>query len=114
MTNMDSYRERLKRMGLQPFEKYGFMYHMRKEGLDLIDNFPKIAEYKVSDFKGIKLYNPSKTDVEYFEPLLIFAEDKYVYYVFNGYTTYSLPKAIYTHYEIYDKRFDYSREDGFI
>ncbi len=115
-----TYEERIKSMGLKPFEKYGFLYHAdvsnksRKESLERIDKYSAIIEHKVSDKKGIKLYNPSKTEVDYFEPLLILAEDDETYYVFNGIYTYDLKKETYSKYEVYDKDFDYSNEDGFI
>lgn len=115
-----TYEERIKSMGLKPFEKYGFLYHAdvsnksRKESLDRIDKFSKIIEYKVLDKKGIKLFDTSKTEVDYLEPLLILAEDDEFYYVFNGLYTYDLKKETYSEYEIYDKNFDYSNEDGFI
>ena len=115
-----TYEERIKQMGLKPFEKYGFLYHAdisnknRKDSLKKIDGLSKILEYKVSDYKGIKLYNKAKTRVDFIEPLLILAEDEEGYYVFNGIHTYALDKEIYTDYDVYEKYVDYSKEDGFI
>lgn len=115
-----TYEERIKLMGLKPFEKYGFLYHAdisnqkRREALEFIDKYDTILKYKVSDMKGIKLFGRDTSEVDFIEPLLILSEGDDHYFVFNGHYTYNFDKDIFSDYEVYDKVVDYSKEDGYI